>query len=150
MSGDAAHVVTFDAVTLADGALGLAWREDDAAPGVESGGTELARVAPDGAVSRGRAADESLSAGAPSLVREGGAAGRVWLLAPGEDDRLRMALLAPSAIATSPFVADDSLRGAEMLAALPGGPCEKTLCAKFLLARPKNRAVALSVAECRP
>ena len=41
VSGEAAHVIAFDAVTLPDGALGLAWREDEAAPGVESGGTEL-------------------------------------------------------------------------------------------------------------
>jgi hypothetical protein len=150
VSGDSAQVIAFDAATLADGALALAWREDDATPGVESGGTELARVAPDGAVARGRAADEALSAGAPSLVREAGPPHRVWLLAPGEDDRLRMALVAPNATSTSPFAADESLRGAEILAALPGKACGKEPCATFLLARAKKRAVELSVAECRP
>ncbi|HEX6275814.1 MAG TPA: hypothetical protein VFZ53_22385 [Polyangiaceae bacterium] len=150
VSGAESHVVAFDAATLADGALGLAWREDDAAPGVESGGTELGRVAPDGAVSRGRAADETLSAGAPSLVREEGPPHRVWLLAPGEDDRLRMALVAPNGTSTSPFVADESLRGAEILAALPGKACGKEPCQTLLLARAKQRAVELSVAECRP
>jgi hypothetical protein len=149
VSGDASHVVAFDAATLGDGALGLAWREDDTTPGVESGGTELARVAPDGAVARGRAADETLSAGAPSLVREAGPPHRVWLLAPGEDDRLRMALVAPNGTSTSPFVADEALRGAEILAALPGKPCGNEPCQTFLLARAKQRAVELSVAECR-
>jgi hypothetical protein len=148
VSGDDAHVVAFDAATLPDGALALAWREDDAVPGVESGGTELARVAPDGAVQRGRAADETLSAGAPSLIGELG--GRLWLFAPGEDDRLRMALVSASAIATSPFVADDSLRGAEVLAAGQARPCATDSCATFLLGRSKGRAVELSVAECRP
>lgn len=150
VSGEASHVVAFDAAALPDGALALAWREDDAAPGVETGGTELARVAPDGAMQRGRAADETLSAGAPSLVRESGAAGRVFLLAPGEDDRLRMAVLAPGAVATSPFTSDDSLRGAEILAAAAGKPCGKESCASFLVARPRQRAVELGVVECRP
>jgi hypothetical protein len=99
---------------------------------------------------RGRAADETLSAGAPSLVRESGAAGRVFLLAPGEDDRLRMAVLAPGAVATSPFTSDDSLRGAEILAAAAGKPCGKESCASFLVARPRQRAVELGVVECRP
>lgn len=150
VSGDAAHVVAFDAATLADGALALAWREDDAAPGVESGGTELARVAPDGAVQRGRAADERLSAGAPSLVGEVGPAARLWLLAPGEDDRLRMALVSPNAVSTAPFVADDFLRGADVLAAATPKPCGGESCATLLLGRSKGRAVELSVAECRP
>jgi hypothetical protein len=150
VSGQAARVLAFDAVPLVDGALALAWREDDAAPGVESGGTELARVTPDGAVQRGRAADETLSAGAPSLVRESTPPHRVWLLAPGEDDRLRMALVAPTATATSPFFADEALRGADILAALPGSACGKEPCETFLLARPKHRAVELGVAECRP
>jgi hypothetical protein len=150
VSAPDSHVIAFDAETLADGTLALAWREDAAVPGVESGGNELARVAPDGAVARGRAADETLSAGAPALVRESGAPHRVWLLAPGEDDRLRMALLAPDAVATSPFVADEALRGGEILAALAGKPCGKETCATLLVARPKNRAVELGVTECRP
>jgi hypothetical protein len=148
VSGDVSHVIAFDAATLPDGALGLAWREDDATPGVETGGLELARVGPDGAVQRGRAVDETLSAGAPSLVREAGTAGRVWLLVPGEEDRMRMALLAPNAVSTSPFVADDALRGAELLAALPGKRCKKDTCAAFLLARSRQRAVELAVSEC--
>jgi hypothetical protein len=91
-----------------------------------------------------------LSAGAPSLVGEPGPAGRVFLLAPGEDDRLRMATLAPGAVATSPFTSDDSLRGAEILAAAPSKPCGKESCASFLVARPRKRAVELGVVECRP
>jgi hypothetical protein len=149
VSDPASRVVAFDAATLADGALALAWREDDAGPGGETGGSELARLAPDGAIQRGRAADETLSAGAPSLVREPGPAGRIWLLVPGEDDRLRMALLAPSAVSTSPFSSDDSLRGAEILAAQAGKPCGKESCASFLVARPIKRAVELAVVECR-
>ncbi len=150
VSSPTSRVVAFDAATLADGALALAWREDDAVPGVETGGSELARVAPDGAIQRGRAADETLSAGAPALVREPDLAGRAWLLVPGEDDRLRMALLAPGAVSTSPFSSDESLRGAEILAAQAGKPCGKESCASFLVARPRQRAVELAVVECRP
>jgi len=150
VSAEASHVVAFDAQTLHDGALALAWREDDSVPGVETGGPELARVAPDGSVTRGRAADEALGAGAPALVAETGAAPRTWLLVPGEDDRLRMALLAPNAVSTSPFIADDSLLGSEIIAAAPGKRCSTPGCSLFLLARSKNRAVELSVAECRP
>jgi hypothetical protein len=148
VSSDSAHVVAFDAATLEDGALALAWREDDAGPGVETGGSELARVGADGAIQRGRAADEVLSAGAPVLVREAGRPGRVWLVAPGEDDRMRMALLQPNAISTSAFVGDDSLRGADILAAAPGKSCEKEGCVAFLLARSRQRSVELSVARC--
>jgi hypothetical protein len=150
VSGDASHVVVFDATTLSDGALALAWREDDAAPGVETGGPELARVAPDGAVTRGRATDEALGAGAPALVRELVPEGRTWLLVPGEDDRLRMALLAPDAVSTSALVGEDALRGGEILAASAGKRCGSANCALFLLARSRSRAVELSVAECRP
>jgi hypothetical protein len=150
VSGDASHVVVFDATTLPDGALALAWREDDAVPGVETGGPELARVALDGAVTRGRATDEALGAGAPALVRELLPEGRTWLLVPGEDDRLRMALLSPDAVSTSAFVGEDALRGAEILAASAGKRCGNANCALFLLARSRSRTVELSVAECRP
>lgn len=148
VSGDSSHVVAFDAATLDDGALALAWREDDAAPGGETGGSELARVGPDGAIQRGRAADETLSAGAPALVREMGRPARVWLAAPGEDDRMRLALLQPNAVATTGFVADDALRGADVLAAAPGTSCGKEACVSFLLARTKQRSIELGVARC--
>jgi hypothetical protein len=148
VSGESSHVVAFDAVTLDDGALALAWREDDAAPGGETGSSELARVGPDGAIQRGRAADEALSAGAPALVREGGRPGRVWLIAPGEDDRMRLALLQPNAVSTSAFVGDDVLRGADILAAAPGTSCGKEACVSFLLARAKHRSVELGIARC--
>jgi hypothetical protein len=61
-----------------------------------------------------------------------------------------MALLAQDAASSGPFVADESLRGAEVLAALAGKPCGKETCAIFLLARQKQRAVELGVTECRP
>jgi hypothetical protein len=149
VSGDTSHVVGFDAATLDDGALALAWREDDAGPGGETGGSELARVGPDGAIQRGRAADETLSAGAPVLVREAGRPGRVWLVAPGEDDRMRMALLEANAVSTSAFLADDALRGADVLAAAPGKSCGKEACTSFLHARVKQRSVEFGVARCR-
>lgn len=146
VSAEAAHVVAFDAVTLADGALALAWREDDAAPGVETGGSELARVAPDGSIARGRAADEALSAGAPALLRETAPNGRTFLVVPGEDDRPRVAILRPNVVESSVFVSDDAWRGADLLAAAPSAKSSGT---RFLLSRTKNRAVELSVAECR-
>jgi hypothetical protein len=148
VSTDSAHVVAFDAATLDDGALALAWREDDAAPGAETGSSELARVGPDGAIQRGRAADETLSAGAPALVREAGRSGRTWLIAPGEDDRVRLALLQPNAVSSSSFVGDEALRGADILAAAPGTSCGKEACVSFLVARSKQRSVELGVARC--
>jgi hypothetical protein len=148
VSGDSSHVIAFDAATLDDGALALAWREDDAAPGGETGNSELARVGADGAIQRGRAADETFSAGAPALVREEGRPARVWLAAPGEEDRMRLALLQPNAVSTTGFVADDALRGADVLAAAPGTSCGKDACVSFLLARTKQRSIELDVARC--
>jgi hypothetical protein len=141
VSGEAAHVVGFDAVALPDGALGLAWREDAATPGVEGGALELARVGLDGAPQRGRIDDEDLSAGLPTLLRDPNAGGRVWVAVRSASDASRVGLLAPNALGVESLTGDRLLRGAEVLAAGDG---------KLLVGRSRGRSIELDVLECRP
>jgi hypothetical protein len=141
VSGDAAHVVGFDAVALPDGALGVAWREDAATPGVEGGALELARVGVDGAAQRGRIDDEDLSAGLPTLLRDPSSGGRVWVAVRSASDASRVGLLAPNALGVESLTGDGLLRGAEVLAAGEG---------RLLVGRNRGRSIELDVLECKP
>jgi hypothetical protein len=141
VSGDASHVVGFDAVALPDGALGLAWRDDDTTPGVEGGALELARVGLDGAAQKGRVEDEDISAGLPTLLRDPAAGGRVWIAVRSASEASRVGLLAPTGVAVESLTGDGLLRGAEVLAAGEG---------KLLVSRSRGRSVELDVLECKP
>jgi hypothetical protein len=141
VSGPRAHVVGFAAALLADGSLSLTWREDDAAPGVESGPPELARVALDGAVQRAKLEDEELSAGLPALLSDPKPGGRVWVALESASEGTRVGLLLPTGLALETLIGDRLLRGADLLAAGGG---------RLLVGRNRGRAVELAVLECRP
>ncbi|HEY3496257.1 MAG TPA: hypothetical protein VGK73_16270 [Polyangiaceae bacterium] len=141
VSPETGHVVGFDAVALPDGALGVAWREDDAAPGVDAGALELARIGLDGSVQRGRIDDEDISAGLPTLLRDSGPSGRVWVAVRSASEASRVGLLAPSAVAVESLTGDGLLRGAEVLAVADG---------RLLVSRARRRNVELDVLECKP
>ena len=141
ISPESGHVVGFDAVALPDGALGLAWREDDTTPGVEGGALELARVALDGSAQRGRIDDEDISAGLPTLLRDPGPGGRVWVAVRSASEASRVGLFAPNAVGVESLTGDALLRGAEVLAATDG---------KLLVSRSRRRSVELDVIECKP
>ncbi len=141
VTGPRAQVVGFTAATLADGALSLTWREDDAAPGVESGPPELGRVAPDGSVQRGKVDDEDLSAGLPALLADPKAGGRVWVALESASEGTRVGPLLPTGLGLETLIGDRQLRGADVLAAGGG---------RLLVGRNRGRAVELSVIECRP
>jgi hypothetical protein len=135
-----AHVVGFSAALLPDGALSLTWREDDAAPGVESGPPELARVGLDGAVQRAKVEDEELSAGSPSLLADPKPGGAVWVALESASDGTRLGLLSPTGTRLDALVGDRLLRGADLLAA-----GDK----KLLVSRSRGRAIELGVLECK-
>ena len=136
-----ARVVGFAAALSADGALALTWRNDEASPGVENGPPELARVALDGAVLRGKMDDEELTAGTPALVADPKAGGRVWVGLESASEGTRVGLLAASGLGLEALTGDRLLRGAELLAAGEG---------KLLVGRSRGRAVELEVLECKP
>jgi hypothetical protein len=140
VSGPRAHVVGFSAALLPDAALSLTWREDDAAPGVESGPPELARVGLDGAVQRAKVEDEELSAGLPSLVADPKPGGDVWVALESASEGTRVGVLSPTGLKLEALVGDRLLRGADLLAA-----ADK----KLLVSRSRGRAVELGVLECK-
>ncbi len=140
VSGSRAHVVGFSAALLPDAALSLTWREDDAAPGVESGPPELARVGLDGAVQRAKVEDEELSAGLPSLLADPKPGGDVWVALESASEGTRVGVLAPTGLGLAALVGDRLLRGADLLAA-----ADK----KLFVSRGRGRAVELGVLECK-
>jgi hypothetical protein len=141
VSGGRSHVVGFSAALLPDAALSLTWREDDAAPGVESGPPELARVGLDGAVQRAKVDDEELSVGSPSLLADPKPSGDVWVALESANEGTRVGILSPSGLKLDALVGDRLLRGADLLAA-----GDK----KLLVSRSRGRAVELGVLECKP
>jgi hypothetical protein len=140
VSGARAHVVGFAAAPLPDAALALTWREEDAAPGVESGPPELARLSLDGAVQHTKVEDEELSAGLPALLPDTKEGGRVWMALDSVSEGTRVGLLAPTGLALETLIGDRELRGADLLAAGAG---------KLLVGRNRGRAIELGVIECR-
>jgi hypothetical protein len=140
VSGARAHVVGFSAALLPDAALSLTWREDDAAPGVESGPPELARVGLDGAVQRAKVEDEELSAGLPSLLADPKPGGDVWVALDSASEGTRVGVLSPTGLKLTALVGDRLLRGADLLAA-----ADK----KLLVSRSRGRAVELGVLACK-
>jgi hypothetical protein len=140
ISSPRSQVVGFTAALLSDGALSLTWREDDAAPGVESGPPELARVALDGAVQRAKVEDEELSAGSPALLADPKPAGRVWVALESASEGTRVGLLLPTGLGLETLIGDRVLRGADLLAAGGG---------RLLVGRNRGRAIELGVLECR-
>jgi hypothetical protein len=141
VSGPRSHVVGFAAAPLPDGALVLTWREDDAAPGVESGAPALARLGLDGAVLRSKVDDEDLSAGTPSLLADPKPGGDVWVALESASEGTRVGVLSPTGLKLDALIGDRLLRGADLLAA-----GDK----KLFVAKTRGRAVELSVLTCNP
>ncbi len=141
MSGDSAHVVGFDAVAQADGALDVAWREDDTTPGVDRGDLQTARVGLDGSVKAGRVDDQDLGGGVPALLSDASVPGRTWLVARSARDAARLGVLSSSGVGVEGLATDPVLGGADLLAAGAG---------KLLVSRYRERALELSLVSCRP
>jgi hypothetical protein len=140
VSGPRAHVVGFEAALLPDGALSLAFREDDASPGVESGPPDLARVTLDGAVEHAKIEDEDLSAGLPALMNDEKPGGRLWVALEGASGGTRVGWLKETGLALESLVGDRLLRGADVLAAANG---------RLLVGKNRGRAIELEVLECK-
>lgn len=141
VSGEAAHVVGFDAIGQADGALDLAFREDDTTPGVDRGDVQLARVLLDGSVKVGRVDGDDFGGGVPALLADPSVPGRTWLSARSAGDAARLGVLASSGVAAEGLASDPALGSADVLAAGAG---------RLLVSRYRERALELSLVACRP
>jgi hypothetical protein len=141
-----AHVMAFDIGAGADGALLLAWRDDDTAPGVESGAVYMAKVMLDGSITRSVIDDDHGGAGVPSLVVDQKRPARagvhpLWLALASVSDRTRLGALSPEGQLLDTLGSDPLLSNAEPLALRDG---------RLLLGRPRGMAVELSVIDCAP
>jgi hypothetical protein len=141
-----AHVMAFDIAPGADGALLVAWRDDDTAPGVESGAVYMAKITLDGSITRSVIEDDQGGAGVPSLVvdrqkptRPG--AHPLWLALASVSDATRLGALNPQGELLDTLGSDPLLSNAEPLALRDG---------RLLLGRPRGMAVELSVLDCAP
>jgi len=141
VSADKAHVLGFEAAPLPDGALMLAFRENESSPGVERGPPELARVSLGGAIERAKIDDEDLSAGLPALLPDARPGGRVWVALESASGGTRIGLVKEAGLGLESLVGDRALRGAEVLAAGSGA---------LLVSHNRGRAVELEVLECKP
>jgi len=141
VSSDAAHVIGFDAIGQADGALDLAFREDDTTPGVDRGDVQLARVLLDGTVKSGRVDGDDFGGGVPSMLSDPSVPGRTWLSARSTGDAARLGLIASSGLAAEGLASDPALGSADVLAAGAG---------RLLVSRYRERALEISLVECRP
>jgi hypothetical protein len=141
-----AHVMAFDIGAGVDGALLLAWRDDDTAPGVESGSVYMAKVMPDGSITRSVIEDDQGGAGVPSLVVDRQKPARagahpLWLALASVSDRTRLGALSHDGQLLDTLGSDPLLSNAEPLALRDG---------RLLLGRPRGMAVELSVIDCAP
>jgi hypothetical protein len=141
-----AHVMAFDIGAAPDGALLVAWRDDDTAPGVESGSVFMARIAPDGSVTRTVIEDDQGGAGVPSLVvdqRKSSRAGAhpLWLALASVTDATRLGALGTQGELLDSLSSDPLLSNAEPLALRDG---------RLLLGRPRGMAIELSAIDCAP
>jgi hypothetical protein len=141
VSGEAAHVVGFDAAGQSDGMLDLAWREDDTSPGADRGDLQTARVALDGSLKTGRVDDDDLGGGVPALLLDAAGGGRTWLALRSTRDTARLGVLAPAGIAVEGLADDPGLGTGDVLAAAAG---------RLLVGRYRGGALELVVVSCRP
>jgi hypothetical protein len=140
VSGEAAHVVGFDAVSQADGALDLAWREDDTSPGADRGDVQMARVALDGSTKTGRVEADDLAGGVPQLMLDATSGGRTWLALRSSRDTARLGVLAGGGLTVEGLAEDPGLGSGDVLAATGG---------RLLVGRYRGGALELVVVSCR-
>jgi hypothetical protein len=135
------HVVAYDVGLLDDGAALLAWRDDDATPGVESQIVRLARVGVDGHVDFYRIEDETIGVGAPQLLVDTSVApqDRVWLALVNTGERTSIIKLLPNGKPTGLIVGDAELGVANPLLRHQG---------RLLLVRQRGRGVDMETIHC--
>ncbi len=140
VTAEESHVLAYDLVSLGDSAL-LAWRDDPTTLGAEAPAVHWARVSADGHVSAELLEDDKLAAGAPRLFagRAAGAEPSAFLVLMGKGGHPRLGYF-DSAGALAGGLRDVSGFGLNEPLALNG--------ARFLLAKPKGRALDLSVTRC--
>lgn len=128
----------FDAATLPDGALLVAYRRAELGTGLEQGGVALLRVGLDGSVHSGRLEEAEPGFGVPRLLLDARAK-RSWLAVRGAGDSAMLGIFATQGLAVEGLAADPGLRGVELFALENGG---------FLVGRARGRAMELALVEC--
>lgn len=145
VTSKSSHVLVFDLAPAADGGALLAWRDDEASPGVEGRIVRMARVAAGGSVDASVIDDDKVGAGVPSLIVDPAppADNKVtaWLALAGVSDATRIAALGPDAHILDRLGTEPLLKRAEPLAMRAG---------RILLAEPRGLAMDLSVVTCKP
>jgi hypothetical protein len=135
------QVLTYDLVSLPDGGLMLAWR-DDRMVGVEQGSVHVARVRRGGSLEVHRYEQVELGAGAPTLLFDASApksAPSLWLFVGDEADTTRFGVLEDSGKLRGTLTTDPTLGHSDVLAVRAG---------RFLTVRPDGRALRFSVIAC--
>jgi hypothetical protein len=140
VSGEAAHAVGFDAVSQADGAFDLAWREDDTTPGADRGDVQMARLGLDGSMKTGRVEADDLAGGVPELMLDATGGGRTWLALRSSRDTARIVVLAGGGLTVEGLADDPGLGTGDVLAATAG---------RLLVGRYRGGALELVVVSCR-
>jgi hypothetical protein len=140
VSGQAAHVVGFDAVSQADGVLDIAWREDDTSPGADRGDVQMARISLDGSVKTGRVEADDLAGGVPGLMLDATGGGRTWLALRSSRDTARLGVLGGAGLTVEGLADDPGLGSGDVLAATAG---------RLLVGRYRGGALELVVVSCR-
>jgi len=126
------HALAFDIELGEDGALIVAWRDDDTPTGSIGGRLSTALVRLGGSASANVVAEESAGAGVPDVIPG-------WLIVSGMSGVTRMAAMTPKGEVTSPLAPEPSLGSGEPIAAQRDA---------ILLSRPAGRAMRLSVIRC--
>jgi hypothetical protein len=137
------YELLFDIAPLPNGEAIIAFRDDDTAPGAESGALSVVRVRPDGSKEPIALPGEKLEAGSPALLVDRDlktpVAPPVWLAATGERNATWFTAISNAAVPSGPLQADTLVRGAAFLSVHRGN---------ILIGRSKGTAVDLSVIEC--
>ncbi len=136
------HVVTYDMATLDDGSAVLAWRDDDASPGVEAQLIRLGRVGLDGHVEQYRIEDDSIGVGAPQFLFDTTVADsdRAWLAVGNTGDKVSLTRLLPNGKPSGIFVGDADLGVANPLVRFGG---------RLLVSRQRGKGVDLEPLRCK-
>jgi hypothetical protein len=126
------HVLAFDLAAGPEGALVIAWRDDDTPSGAHGGAAATMLVGASGEGQVQPVAEDDVGAGVPVLL-EG------WIALPDAQGNPRLAPLAPDGALLGELRVEPALRSAQVLAAKGD---------VVLAARPAGKAIELVTARC--
>ncbi|MEZ4445644.1 MAG: hypothetical protein R3B72_41600 [Polyangiaceae bacterium] len=127
------HLLAYDLELGRDGAVIVAWRDDDTPSGAEGGRVTMMLVEPSGAGQEQLVAEDDVGAGVPSLV-----AG--WLALPDGAGHVRLAPVGADGALEGELRQEDAFGIGQVLASRGD---------ELLVAKPGGRAVTLAVLACQ-